>query len=184
MIRAALDIAEARRAPCSPVEFARALDKLFAFAANFGIKADVASTTRIYRDTLNLPADLLNLAVERTLRQWVWGNRLPMPGDLLKFVDDELRERTADYFTLRTAMGKADVSAINSTLAAKADRLMGTFQAAGSKANNTNKLGVNMTSGPAPPKKPDPPPMSPWQQAMNRGDLAEAKRILAEGNTP
>lgn len=73
------------------IELVRILD--FARTYNVAIP-DREGALAIYRESLaDLPTDLLGLAVERIVKTWAWGNRLPMPADIRALVVDDLARR-------------------------------------------------------------------------------------------
>lgn len=92
--------------PASVEALAIALDRLLAFARAFNVPvSDRATVLAIYRDTLaDLPSDLIVEAVGRATRNWTWGNRLPMPGDLRKTIEPELFARTAAHGRHKVAL--------------------------------------------------------------------------------
>ena len=79
------------------------LDRLFGFGRAFGItNIHPEDAVRSYREALaELPEDLVDTAVHTALSSWRWGNRLPMPGDLRAFVEEDFAERKSDLTTLR-----------------------------------------------------------------------------------
>lgn len=90
-------ILKAKCAPADHTETAVIIRDLIQFAADFGL---IAAPTRIegmianYRETLaDLPADLLALAVRRIKRDWKWGNRAPLPGDIRDAISSDWRDR-------------------------------------------------------------------------------------------
>lgn len=95
--------AESRAKPCGAKAFAVILDRLFAFGRAFGItNIHPEDAVRSYRESLaELPEDLVDTAVHTAISSWRWGNRLPMPGDLRAFVEDDFAERKSDLTTLR-----------------------------------------------------------------------------------
>lgn len=106
-VETALQAARARLSPCDPKTFAVLMDGLLKFAETFSIRVpDVASLIEIYRGKVGLPADLMNLAVERTKADWKWGNRLPLPGELTGMVVEEWGERERDLRKLQGALRK------------------------------------------------------------------------------
>ncbi|MCR4282793.1 MAG: hypothetical protein NUV72_07175 [Bauldia sp.] len=83
------------------------LKPLLDFAVAFGIKLpDRDGLIAIYLEAVRLPADLLREAVDRAVRSWKWGNRLPMPAELVGMVEPEMLERHHDLFTLTALAGK------------------------------------------------------------------------------
>ena len=108
MVEVALDLAADRLTPCDPKTFAVLMKNLMTWATGFGVKTpDMAVITASYRAHIDLPADLMAVAVDRAMRDWKWGNRLPLPGELRGFVADELAERVLDQLRLRIARLKA-----------------------------------------------------------------------------
>ena len=83
-------------------EFAVLIKPLFDFAVAFGLPVDakqVEPMTSVYREALaEVPADLLAIAVATVRRTWKWGNRMPLPADLLAAIDGDMRE----YFVHRS----------------------------------------------------------------------------------
>lgn len=61
----------------------------------FGIPhGDPAKAQKIYHQVLShLPADVLHSAISRVLSEWTWGNRLPMPAEILEKCSGELPRR-------------------------------------------------------------------------------------------
>lgn len=92
--------------PASVEALAIALDKLLTFARAFNVPvSDRVTVAAIYRDALaDLPSDLVVEAVTRATRDWTWGNRLPMPGDLRKVIEPELFARTAAHGRHKVAL--------------------------------------------------------------------------------
>lgn len=110
-------------APAGPQTYAVQMAKLMEFARTFDVKVpNERSAQKIYRETLGvLPADLLALAITRTIETWRWGNRLPMPGDIRATVRDDLARRRNDLSTLRIASSKAVLERRMPTLSEQID---------------------------------------------------------------
>lgn len=107
-VEVALEVANERMKPCDPKTFAVLMKNFLTWAQGFGVKVHDASViTASYRAKLDLPADLMAVAVDRAMGEWKWGNRLPLPAELKGFVSDELAERVGDQLRLRTARLKA-----------------------------------------------------------------------------
>lgn len=92
--------------PASEKAFAVLMDRLLEFADTFGVKhPGKAKAVRFYSEALeDLPADLLAKAVDSVVRNYVYGHRLPPPGDLRKAVSDELLDRTATKLRIDSAL--------------------------------------------------------------------------------
>ncbi len=106
--------AEVRLAPADNLAFGVLLFPLIDYADKFGIgakknetaeekKARITGWVEQYRAALDLPPDLLKKAVQIALKEWAWGHRLPLPGELLAFVKLDRTERIRDLATLRAA---------------------------------------------------------------------------------
>ncbi|MBC8158173.1 MAG: hypothetical protein H8E94_02455 [Alphaproteobacteria bacterium] len=95
-------------APCDAQAFAVAIDKLFKFGRTFGLKNQATEdATKFYREALkDLPADLVVKAVDGAIKSWKWGNRLPLPADLMDEVKDEWARRRLAKTRLKVAMGR------------------------------------------------------------------------------
>src|SRR3990167_3542424 len=77
----------------TPQEFLVAMETLFAWAQTFGLEPDVKSATEFYRTSLgDLPADLLTLAIKRSIAMHPYHN-LPKPADIRKQVAEEAGRR-------------------------------------------------------------------------------------------
>ena len=105
LIRAQFDATRHLR-PASDEAFGVIMDRLFDFAETFGIKHhDQAAAMRFYSEALDdLPADLLDLAVNAMIRGYVYGNRLPPPGDLRNVASEELAARHHKHYRLGCAL--------------------------------------------------------------------------------
>lgn len=104
---AAIQAAEARLVPAPSEALVPLAKDLVAFATAFGIKLESASVTvvcRAYVDALSsLPEDLLAEAFRRAMAQHRWGNRLPLPAEIMGTVRDDLARRRLVLMRLRTA---------------------------------------------------------------------------------
>jgi len=91
--------------PADAKLFMVCMDALLEFGEVFGIKVpDQAAATRIYRDALSdLPADLIQLAIQRLRGTWTWGNRLPMPAEIREMVKDDHARRRLEHSRLQLA---------------------------------------------------------------------------------
>lgn len=108
MLNGALEAARSRLVRCPVKIFATLMDKLLGFAQTFSIKIpDPAALIEIYRARVDLPADLMALAVDRAIGEWRWGNRLPLPAELTGFAAEEMMERARDLRKIKTAQRKA-----------------------------------------------------------------------------
>ena len=108
MLNGALEAAISRLVRCPVRVFAALMDKLLGFAQTFSIKVpDPAALIEIYRARVDLPADLMALAVDRAIGEWKWGNRLPLPAELTGFAAAEMIERARDLRKIKTAQRKA-----------------------------------------------------------------------------
>ena len=69
--------------------------RLIEFGLAFGItQGDPSKAQKIYHKTLaHLPADVLHVAMDRVMTGWTWGNRMPMPAEILEMVSGELSKR-------------------------------------------------------------------------------------------
>lgn len=85
---------EAMLAPVTAKEFAVAMDPLLEFIEIFRLpQAEEVSATKIYRMALaDLPADLLVLAIQRTIANHKY-HVIPKPGDIRERVTEELEAR-------------------------------------------------------------------------------------------
>jgi hypothetical protein len=94
--------------PADERVFAVALKRMADFAKAFNLPPlQVDSAVPFYREYLGkLPPDLLLKAVENVLGTWKWGNRLPMPGDILAAAKDEMSARQLTRLKLETAIQK------------------------------------------------------------------------------
>lgn len=92
--------------PPTPEEWAGAVGLLRRLATAFAIPVDDWTLlSRLYAEGLkDVPADLLRLGVERILRHWSNGFRLPMPGELRTLIAPELAARSAALAKLRCAL--------------------------------------------------------------------------------
>ena len=106
LLAAGLADAQAACAPAGEELALVALGRLFKFARTFGIKMGaVDDATAFYLEALDdLPADLLVKAVDRIVRTYVYGHRLPPPGDLRASIRDELSRRHHARLQIRTAL--------------------------------------------------------------------------------
>lgn len=74
------------------------------FATTFKIEIDSAAIAREYREHLHaLPSDVIPVAVHRCLGNWKWGNRAPMPADLIAAVAPEMIARRDAVIALQRA---------------------------------------------------------------------------------
>lgn len=98
--------------PASSEVFAVCLLKLAKFGRAFGfLETKASDITGFYREALaDVPADLLELAVDGTIRSWKW-NRMPSPADLRQSISSELAQRTAAKNALERALWKAKMEA-------------------------------------------------------------------------
>ena len=84
------------------VEFlAVQLDRLFEFAAAFGINADRAKAAKFYAPLADLPRDLLTKAIDRAVITKSDSYRLPMPAEIAATVRDDMDHRRAVLGGLR-----------------------------------------------------------------------------------
>ena len=83
-----------------------AIKKLLQFGRTNKIEVpDERATMADYNHHLkHLPEDLLELAVDSVTANWKWGNRLPMPGDLLAVGKTELTNRTFQATKINMAL--------------------------------------------------------------------------------
>lgn len=86
-----------------------AIDALFEFARTFEVKdfseAKVESAAKIYRKTLiELPPDLLELAISRIMASHKFGVRMPLPKEIRDTVKDELHERSRHRTIINAAL--------------------------------------------------------------------------------
>ena len=111
---------------------------LFATAYNIEVKS-VTALASVYKDTLAVvPLDLLHQALKRMEKEWTWGNRLPMPAELLAYIP-EFDARRGERLRLYTAKGLADQRD------ADASRLAREKAAATAKLNSELKLKTGQT---------------------------------------
>lgn len=98
--------------PASSEAFAVCLLKIAKFGRAFGfLENNAADITGFYREALSdVPADLLELAVDGTIRTWKW-NRMPSPADLRETISGELGQRKATRNALERALWKAKMDA-------------------------------------------------------------------------
>lgn len=82
--------------PPTEAQFTQALEAIWTTPAMFGIKLEpgqIAGATTIYRQVLSeLPLDLLDEAIKRTISNWTYRN-LPMPAEIRNHVTEELSRR-------------------------------------------------------------------------------------------
>lgn len=92
--------------PADLKHLAVAVRKIIAFGRNHNIKMpDPASVTEDYCQHLKaLPSDLLDKAVLSLTGTWRWGNRLPMPAEILEAVQEEMTARVVMRGKVRMAM--------------------------------------------------------------------------------
>ena len=99
-IMAALAKFDAENPRADDQAFSALIKPLFDFAVAFGLPVDakqVEPMTSVYREALAaVPADLLAIAVAAVRRTWKWGNRMPLPADLLVAIDGEMRAYWVD----------------------------------------------------------------------------------------
>lgn len=102
------DLSEAMK-PATTQQYAQAMVALIEFAAAFGIPCqEPDAVQKIYHETLkHLPADLLNTAIARVKKTWVWGNRMPFPADIANQVKDDYAKRRSLLSRAQVAMLKA-----------------------------------------------------------------------------
>ena len=109
MLNGALEAAMSRLVRCPVRVFAALMDRLLGFAQTFSIRVpDPAALIEIYRARVDLPADLMVMAVDRAIGEWKWGNRLPLPAELTGFAAAEMMERARDLRKIKTALRKAE----------------------------------------------------------------------------
>lgn len=94
--------------PAGPEARAVAIKKLLSFARTNKIEVpDPASTMQDYNHHLkHLPEDMLEKAVDSITANWKWGNRLPMPGDLLEIGKNELTKRAFHAYKVKMAISR------------------------------------------------------------------------------
>jgi hypothetical protein len=105
-------LAEQSLAPCTPQAMSVGLAKLLEFARAFGLTDADRDQTRtileMYKKALgHLPGDLVVKAAERAVTHWKWGNRMPLPADLLELVSEDMAKRHHVRLKLTTALAKA-----------------------------------------------------------------------------
>jgi hypothetical protein len=99
---------KAAQKPANPREYVTAVAKLVKFATAFGLPVGNAELAQeIYHETLStLPADLLHLAISRTVKSFTWGNRMPLPAEILGQIATEQKQRNSYQLKLETALMK------------------------------------------------------------------------------
>ena len=96
---------ELRDRPATAKEFLVAIEPLFRFGQTFNVKTDTKDATAIYREVLrDLPASVIHAAVKSTIWQWTWGNRLPLPAEILAHVPAQHRRRQQLRAKVRAAL--------------------------------------------------------------------------------
>ncbi|MCA3247344.1 MAG: hypothetical protein ING29_12800 [Azospirillum sp.] len=93
MLSDAIRACEYHLAPAGPEFLAVQLDKLFEFAAAFGINADRAKAAKFYAPLANLPRDLLAKAVDAAISRKTDSYRPPLPAEIEATVADDLALR-------------------------------------------------------------------------------------------
>lgn len=99
----------AKLTPATPEQYIREMAKLIEFVSAFGIQCpEPQAVQKIYREALALlPADLLTMAMARLRCSWTWGNRMPFPAEILKFVKEEFSARQVLLAKAKIALLKA-----------------------------------------------------------------------------
>lgn len=95
--------------PASEVEYAKAMKALIEFASAFQIPCQKPEIVHaIYREQLvQLPADLLHLAIDRIKAQWIWRTQMPFPADIRNKISEEWAKRKVLLNRAKLAEAKA-----------------------------------------------------------------------------
>lgn len=104
---------EASLSPVDAMGMAVLLAPIMDMAAAFNIAVPNKNLlTNIYFDTLgDVPPDLFDLAVKRTVRSWGWGNRLPLPAEIRVHIQTDLDQRRRDLSRAKLAALRAPADA-------------------------------------------------------------------------
>jgi hypothetical protein len=96
--------AQAINQPSTAKQFAVSMERLLKFCQTFGLPAsDLKASVEFYRASLSdLPPDLLDLAIDRTIRAHKY-RTLPLPADIRAQVNAEMIKRRAPLDRLRMA---------------------------------------------------------------------------------
>jgi hypothetical protein len=115
---------KAQLSPCQPEALMVEIAKLMDFGRAFNLPIpNTATLIDNYRDKLgHLPADILQTACHETTSSWKWGNRMPMPADILEAANRHLTARKiiegrAKLALLKLRTRTASISPISSSAA-------------------------------------------------------------------
>jgi len=124
-LQAAIDAQQALLEPADIKAFAVLVAKIFEFARTFGLaNPDTEAATKFYREALSdLPPDLLQRAVSDVVREWKWGNKIPLPADIRNQVEAELTARKVMLVRLEMAEKRAPMP-VSSTAKFDTSRLV------------------------------------------------------------
>ena len=122
--------------PSTDGQYRNAMARLIRFGAAFGIPTGNAKMAQeVYHETLSaLPSDLLELAMVRIQREWSWGNRLPMPAEITRTIEEELSQRRVRLTRAQMAMKRLQSQTSSSAQPEKTisreqlDKLMAKFR--------------------------------------------------------
>lgn len=110
--------------PCQPEELMVAIGQLTDFGRTFNLPIPNLSglIERYQQDLAHLPGDILAKAAKQIMASWKWGNRMPMPADILALAHPYLMQRKMAAGRVRIALGKlttrtSSISPISSTAA-------------------------------------------------------------------
>jgi hypothetical protein len=118
--------------PCQPEELMIGIATLMRFGRTFNIAIpDSAGLVDEYRTKLaHLSADILDKAIGETTASWKWGNRMPMPADILASAQRHITRRMMLQGRAEIALRKlktqmASISPISSNAASRqAERMI------------------------------------------------------------
>lgn len=106
MLQAGRQSLETLMQPPTDRQIAVFMARLFRFAKAFSIPAtSVQDATEFYRAVFSkIPADLVEAALTRTIDNWRYGSRLPLPGEIREHIDAEHGRRIALFYKVDTAL--------------------------------------------------------------------------------
>jgi hypothetical protein len=93
MLPDAIRACEFHMRPAGVAFLAVQLDKLFEFAAAFGINVDRAKAAKFYAPLANLPPDLLTKAIDAAIARKTDSYRAPLPAEIEAVVAEDLALR-------------------------------------------------------------------------------------------
>lgn len=144
-------------------QYQQAEADLRAWMKGFGMQSAAPETVlaTYHRTLASLPGDLLELAVGRIITTWKWGQRPPLPADILKTVESELGRRRRLMVRAQLAYRRAIRSEKMAT-----------------RSNSRNSSNALITSQ---PYRPEPRPMTTPEPEESLDEFeARKKRMIAE----